>query len=87
MKAAYATVEKVRTALIEAAKTAYEEAGMMGLCAEGRWENALGAMQSISLNNFFKKSATERGKSHRAVSDTPRSKRAIQTTTKTKNKA
>lgn len=41
--------EQVRSALIEAAREAYEEAGISGLCAEGRWENALGAMQTLDL--------------------------------------
>ncbi len=45
--------EQVRAALIEAASRAYEDAGMSGLCAEGRWENALGAMQTLDLRSLF----------------------------------
>lgn len=41
--------EAVRRACIEAALAAYEDAGVMGLCAEGRWEAAVGAMQSLRL--------------------------------------
>ncbi len=41
--------EAVRAACIAAAHEAYESAGVSGLCAEGRWENAVGAMQSIDL--------------------------------------
>lgn len=41
--------EAVRKACIAAAQRAYEDAGMSGLCAEGRWENAIGAMQSLNL--------------------------------------
>lgn len=42
-------MEAVRRACIEAALAAYEDAGMSGLCAEGRWEAAVGAIQSLDL--------------------------------------
>jgi hypothetical protein len=42
-------VEAVRRACIEAALAAYEDAGVSGLCAEGRWEAAVGAIQSLDL--------------------------------------
>jgi len=38
--------EAIKQALIEVAMTAYEEAGLSGLCEEGRWEVAIGAMRS-----------------------------------------
>ena len=41
--------EAVRGALIEAALTAYEDAGLSGLCAEGRWEAAVAAMRSLDV--------------------------------------
>jgi hypothetical protein len=41
--------EAVRRACIEAAEHAYEDAGMRGLCPEGRWEAALGAMRALDL--------------------------------------
>lgn len=41
--------EGVRQACIAAALAAYEEAGVLGLCAEGRWEAAVSAMQSLDL--------------------------------------
>ena len=41
--------EAVRRACIEAALAAYEDSGVMGLCAEGRWEAAIGAMQSLDI--------------------------------------
>jgi hypothetical protein len=41
--------EAARQACIAAALAAYEDAGVMGLCAEGRWEAAVGAMQSLDL--------------------------------------
>jgi hypothetical protein len=33
-------------ALVEIALQAYEEAGLAGRCAEGRWEVAIGAMRN-----------------------------------------
>jgi hypothetical protein len=41
--------ERVRAALIAAAISAYEDAGMRGLCAEGAWEVAVGAMRTLDL--------------------------------------
>jgi hypothetical protein len=41
--------EQVRTAVVSAALTAYEEAAMRGLCAEGAWEVAVGAMRALDL--------------------------------------
>ena len=42
--------EAVRTACIEAALRAYEEAGLSGLCAEGRWDLAVDAMRALDLD-------------------------------------
>ena len=42
-------MEAVRRACVEAALAAYEDAGISGLCAEGRWEAAVGAIQSRDL--------------------------------------
>jgi len=44
--------EAVRKACIEAALAAYEDAGISGLCAEGRWEAAIGALQSLDLRHL-----------------------------------
>jgi hypothetical protein len=41
--------EAARRACIAAALAAYEDAGVLGLCAEGRWEAAISAMQSLDL--------------------------------------
>jgi hypothetical protein len=41
--------EAVRQACIEAALAAYEDAGIAGLCAEGRWEAAISAMQALDI--------------------------------------
>lgn len=41
--------ERVRDACLQAALRAYEDAGIQGLCAEGRWEAAVGAMRRLDL--------------------------------------
>lgn len=45
-------MQAVRQACIEAALAAYEDAGIAGLCAEGRWEAAVSAMQSLDLKRL-----------------------------------
>lgn len=42
--------EQVRSALVAAAREAYEDAALRGLCAEGAWEVALGAMRALDLS-------------------------------------
>lgn len=42
--------EAVRRALIEAGEAAYEDAGIQGLCAEGRWEAAVSAMRGVDVH-------------------------------------
>jgi hypothetical protein len=44
--------EAVRRACLAAALAAYEEAGVLGLCHEGRWEAAVSAMQSLDLRRL-----------------------------------
>lgn len=46
------TAEAVRQACIAAALAAYEEAGVLGLCAEGRWEAAVSAIQALDLQSI-----------------------------------
>ena len=43
-------VETVRAACLEAALAAYEDAGIRGLCADGRWEAALAAIRHLDLS-------------------------------------
>jgi len=45
-------VEKIRQACILAAQEAYEDAGLRGLCHEGRWELAIDAMKNVNLNQM-----------------------------------
>lgn len=44
-----AVAEAVRMACYEKASQSYEDAGIQGLCEEGRWEVALDAMKSMDL--------------------------------------
>lgn len=41
--------ERVRAECLDAAISAYEDAGLRGLCAEGRWEAAIGAVRRLDL--------------------------------------
>lgn len=41
--------EAVRAACIKAAMDAYEEGGVLGLCAEGRWEYAISALRQLDV--------------------------------------
>jgi hypothetical protein len=43
------SAEAVRRACIDAALAAWEDAGVQGLCAEGRWEVAVSAMRRLDL--------------------------------------
>jgi hypothetical protein len=39
----------VREACLKAAREAYENAGVSGLCEEGRWECAVNAIRSLDI--------------------------------------
>jgi len=41
--------KRIRDACLEAVLQAYEDAGMQGLCAEGRWEAAISALKTVEL--------------------------------------
>ena len=43
--------ERVRLALVTCALEAYEDALARGLCAEGAWEAAVGAMRKLDLSS------------------------------------
>jgi hypothetical protein len=45
--------EAIRAACLEAALESYEEAGMRGLCHEGAWECAIGAMRSLNVKRIL----------------------------------
>lgn len=52
-----ALAEIVRSACLEAAAAAYEDAGVRGLCEEGRWEAAIGAVRSLDLRPLLNRGA------------------------------
>jgi hypothetical protein len=41
--------KRIRHACIVAVLQAYEDAGVQGLCAEGRWEAAVSALKTVEL--------------------------------------
>lgn len=45
--------EAVRAACWTAARKAYEDAGISGLCEEGRWECALDAIRSLDIETVI----------------------------------
>lgn len=49
--------EAIRTACLEAALRAYEDAGISGLCEEGRWECAVQAIKGVDLTALIKQAA------------------------------
>jgi hypothetical protein len=54
--------KRVRQACLEAIIQAYEDAGIQGLCAEGRWEVAVDALRTVDLTAVlreFQPSSTE----------------------------
>jgi hypothetical protein len=44
--------EEVRSAVIQSALTAYEDATMQGLCSEGAWEVAVTAMRRLDVRRL-----------------------------------
>ena len=51
--------EAVQNACIEEALRSYEDARLRGLCAEGAWEAAVGAMQSFDFHDLADDSRQE----------------------------
>ena len=45
--------EAVRAACLDAAALAYEDAGIRGLCADGRWEAAQAAIRQLDLSQVL----------------------------------
>lgn len=45
--------ERVRTACVSTALEAYQDAGLSGLCAEGRWEYTIGVLRQLDLAPFL----------------------------------
>ncbi|ADE15949.1 acetyltransferase [Nitrosococcus halophilus Nc 4] len=51
--------EAVRLACLEAALEAYEDAGISGLCAEGRWECAVEAIRELDLEPVLREANSD----------------------------
>ncbi len=47
--------QAVRDACLAAAQAAYDDAGMSGLCAEGRWECAYQAIKQLDLDAIIRR--------------------------------
>lgn len=45
-------VERLRERCIQAALDGYEDAGLSGLCGEGRWEAAISAIRRADLEDL-----------------------------------
>ncbi len=67
MTDAQTLAEAVRAACIKAALDAYEEGGVLGLCAEGRWEYAISMLQQLDLDSLIQANSPtgQKGKSER----------------------
>ncbi|CAM5197855.1 hypothetical protein CDEF62S_03129 [Castellaniella defragrans] len=55
--AARELAQSVRDACVQAALDGYEQAGMSGLCAEGRWEMAIDSVRSLDLDAVLRELA------------------------------
>ena len=44
--------EAIRRAVVDAGEAAFEDAGIQGLCAEGRWEAAVAAMRAVDVGRI-----------------------------------
>ena len=59
MESNFRIAKAVQMACIEAAIRAYEDAGLSGLCHEGRWECAIDAIRSVALRPLIDISTNE----------------------------
>jgi len=53
--------ESIRRALVQAGALAYEDAGIQGLCAEGRWEAAVSAMRAVDVAELVRGASASHG--------------------------
>jgi hypothetical protein len=47
--------KRIRDACLEVVLEAYEDAGVQGLCAEGRWEAAVDALRTLDVASLLQK--------------------------------
>ena len=46
--------KRIREVCLDAVLQAYEDAGIQGLCAEGRWEAAVDALRTVNLSPLLR---------------------------------
>jgi hypothetical protein len=59
--------EQVRAACLKAALDSYEQAGLSGLCLEGRWEIAVDAIQTLDLDAVLRDLVPEKATAQAAA--------------------
>jgi hypothetical protein len=59
MEEALHIAQAVRDACLMATLQAYEDAGLSGLCHEGRWECAIDAMRTLDLQTLVQTLTTQ----------------------------
>ena len=62
--------KRIRDACLETVLQEYEDAGVQGLCAEGRWEAAVGALRTLDLAPLlreFQSRSTDRAPKKKCV--------------------
>ena len=70
--------KRIRDACLQAVLQAYEDAGVQGLCAEGRWEAALGALKTVELAPLLREFKPPSANSKNPTSPENNSRRAIE---------
>ena len=63
----HAIAKTVQQACLDAALQAYEDAGLSGLCAAGRWEFAVQAIRGLDLVAVLEQAHTEPGEIMRSA--------------------
>jgi hypothetical protein len=53
--------ERVRSALVQSALVAYEDAAVRGLCCDGAWEAAVSAIRQVDLSPMLALQLAEPG--------------------------
>jgi hypothetical protein len=53
--------ERIRDACVRAALAAHEDAGISGLCMEGRWEIAVQAIRTLDLASLLERLPQDEG--------------------------
>jgi hypothetical protein len=53
--------ERVRSALVQSALSAYKDAALQGLCCDGAWEVAVATMRQVDPGSSPAEEATEPG--------------------------